>query len=208
MKSKETIVPKINAILFDLGGVLVELGDSPFPREWIGKNETFGSAEWFSSPQATDFECGRISVSEFLRAIKFQLGLSASEAEIRRSFTAWPIGLYSGTEALLRCLATNYKLAILSNTNPLHEPILLNDFGLRDMVDRIYFSHQLGLAKPAPEVYLHVLENLALEPHQVLFLDDNLINVKSAAELGIHAHQVYGLADVKRVIKEFGIIVP
>ena len=70
----------IKLILLDLGGVLVELGDSLFPEQWL--QQDFRLSEWFNSDIARDFERGFISSEQFVSSLKTQLSIPASEDEI------------------------------------------------------------------------------------------------------------------------------
>ncbi|WP_380168081.1 HAD family hydrolase [Jannaschia sp. R86511] len=48
-----------------------------------------------------------------------------------------------------------------------------------------FFSGRLGLVKPDPRVYRHVLAELGAEPQQVVFVDDSPVNIAAARELGL-----------------------
>lgn len=63
-------------------------------------------------------------------------------------------------------------------------------------------SHILGMLKPDPEVFEHVVQSLACKPASILFLDDNTINVTGARKIGMAAYQVKGPEDVKKVFQE------
>ncbi|GAB3655402.1 hypothetical protein GCM10027596_08370 [Nocardioides korecus] len=68
--------------------------------------------------------------------------------------------------------------------------------GYADLLDRSYYSCDLGLAKPDPAYFTHVLTDLDLPADRVAFVDDRLPNVEGAASIGIHAvhwHHTDGL---------------
>jgi len=189
----------IKVILFDLGGVLIELVGSPFPETSMNINE------WFDSPTAKRFERGQISAKEFIKQVKEDLKISASEEEIIKTFQAWPRRLYPGVDDLLETLAQKYALAVLSNTNELHEQILLNNFGLKQKIKSLFFSHRLGCAKPEIEPFQRVLDELEVGPESILFFDDNAENVNTAKTLGINAHQTLGIKGVYSVLSKLGV---
>ncbi len=190
----------IKLILFDLGGVLVELGNEIFPKSWIPEDQPFGLTEWFSSDTAIQFETGLISSAEFIQELKHALSLNASDHQVRAAFKAWPKGLFETTDELLNKLKANFELAVLSNSNEIHEPILMQNFGLQDRIDHIFFSHLIGHSKPSFEAYRYVLKALNVEPRQVMFFDDNPLNVAAAQNLGIQAHQVFSPDDVMQYL--------
>ncbi|MGN6326124.1 HAD-IA family hydrolase [Pseudolysinimonas sp.] len=51
------------------------------------------------------------------------------------------------------------------------------------------YSHELGVAKPDPGAFAHVLDRMNAEPGEVLFIDDAAPNVDAARELGLRAHR-------------------
>ncbi len=180
----------VKLIIFDLGGVLVELGEQLFPSSWMPNNADFGLDEWFASSVAASFETGKISTQTFISELKQSLSIKASDEEVLTAFEYWPKGLLPHADELLRRLKVNYKLAVLSNTNEVHEPRLLNGFDLQSKVDDIFFSHKIGYSKPDPAAFDYVLKSLDVRPNEVVFFDDNMTNVLAARALGILAYQV------------------
>ena len=55
--------------------------------------------------------------------------------------------------------------------------------------DAVYASHIMGIAKPRPEFYEHILSAEQVSASQVVFIDDALENVEAARQIGIHAIQ-------------------
>ncbi len=56
---------------------------------------------------------------------------------------------------------------------------------LSNLFDKIFYSHQMGLSKPDPEIFKTVISEANINPKETLFLDDSPCNVKAANELGI-----------------------
>jgi putative hydrolase of the HAD superfamily len=191
---------QIELVLFDLGGVLVELGEEIFPTSWHPDEQSFGLTDWLSSEAAGKFETGSMAPSEFICQLKQTLSIAASNSEVQTAFEAWPRGLAPGAEALIVRLKSKYQVAVLSNSNEIHEPVLLRQFGLDNLINDIFFSHRIGHAKPSRLSFDYVLENLNFTPNQVLFFDDNTANINAAKALGMHAYQVFSPSDVNKVI--------
>ena len=203
---KERMKQDIQIILLDLGGVLIELGDSPFPREWLRHGESFELSDWFRSETALRFERGDISSIEFAQTMQSELNLSATVEDIVSEFTLWPQGFYPGIEELLDALSQSYSLAVLTNTNELHWPRIRDEFNLARHSNHIFASHLIKMAKPQVESFEYVLKSLNVAPRNVLFFDDNPLNTAAANQIGIQAHTVYGQGALRQKVKALGLL--
>lgn len=197
---------KIEVILFDLGGVLIELKPSPFPKDWFPENRSFDLSQWFKSATALAFERGDISAEEFARALASDLGLTKTTQEILAEFTAWPTGLLPDAHELLVQLGSSHRLAALTNTNELHWPRITGEFHLPQYFSEIYASHRIQSAKPHRDAFLHVVNDLEVAPADILFFDDNPDNVTAAAGIGITSRLARSPDDVRRHLGELGLL--
>jgi putative hydrolase of the HAD superfamily len=79
-----------------------------------------------------------------------------------------------------------YPLALLSN-----ESVRLRDrlieLELHDLFDHILISAEIGMMKPDPTAFRVALQSLQVRPHEAVFIDDALPNIRGAQQLGIHA---------------------
>ena len=193
----------IKVVLFDLGGVIIRLGDHIFPSSWLQSDAVFSLSEWLQSDTSKAFETGLIDANEFARALKSGLSLPQSVDEIIEEFAAWPKELFPGADDLLLSLRQSYQVAALSNINELHVPRMLKEFRLDEYFDNLFFPNELHLSKPDPDFYLKALELLAVAPDEVVFFDDVEKNVSAARGLGINAHQVLGPSSVLPILSKY-----
>jgi putative hydrolase of the HAD superfamily len=107
---------------------------------------------------------------------------------------------------LLARIPPTYRRALLSNSNALHWPRVSNDMGLGAAFNHHFVSHLTGKIKPDAAAFEDVLTTLDCAPARVLFLDDNLLNVEAARNLGMRAAKVQGPREAQRVLIDFGII--
>jgi HAD superfamily hydrolase (TIGR01509 family) len=206
---KSNSAPKdIRVLLFDVGGVLVQLNGVEVMLEWLGKTVTEEELlrMWLLSAAVRQFESGKMDADEFAAGVIAEFGLSVGPQRFLESFTAWPTGLYPGTLEMLALIPRSYQRALLSNSNALHWPRVLHDMRLGAAFDRHFVSHLTGRIKPDSDAFEHVVETLACLPDQVLFLDDNLLNVEAAQRFGMHAIQVRGAGETRGVLTDLGII--
>ena len=158
-------VAEIEVLLLDIGGVLVELSGLPQWRAWTGLEDDEGWHRWLHSPAVRAFESGRSSADEFGVQMVDEFDLPVSAEEFVEAFAAWPTGLLEGASDLLRELRDQpFRLACFSNTNELHWPRFIDDFGLRASLDVHFASHELGLLKPDAESFTEVTPPARLLP--------------------------------------------
>ena len=88
---------------------------------------------------------------------------------------------------LVRNVRSATTVALLSNgTTRLRRDLHVLD--LLDEFDEVFNTAEIGVAKPDPEIFRHVLEQLGVAPHAALFIDDLIDNVVGATDVGITAH--------------------
>ena len=93
-------------------------------------------------------------------------------------------------------LKDSHRLFLLSNTSPIHirqvNSVLtqLNQPTLEQLFERVFYSYEMRMAKPSPDIYRHVLSEAGLVAEETAFYDDNAANIRAAAELGIQAVHV------------------
>jgi len=194
-------------LLFDLGGVLIELVGQPIRNEWIAGHDTpeVSWQKWLTSDAARAFETGRISADDFARQIVAEMNLTISEAQFKQYFTDWPVGLYPGVLNLLRQLENDFELALFSNSNELHWGRKMHEMQLDGCFGHYFASHKIGLAKPDAAAFRYVIEHLPADPDTILFLDDNQMNIDAARAQGMQAERTCGFNEVKAVLAARGI---
>jgi putative hydrolase of the HAD superfamily len=198
----------IRVLLFDVGGVLVQLSGVDAMLEWLGNTITSDELWrlWLRSESVRKFETGQIDAGEFADRVISEFGLAVEPQRFLESFTEWPTGLYPGTLEMLALIPRSYRRALLSNSNALHWPRVLNDMGLGPAFDSHFVSHLTGRIKPDSDAFEHVVESLGCLPGQVLFFDDNPLNVEAAQRFGMHAIRVLGATEAQRVLTDLGVI--
>jgi glucose-1-phosphatase len=198
----------IRVLLFDVGGVLVQLAGVEVMLDWLGNGISADDLwrMWLQSAPVRQFETGKIDASEFAVRVTSEFGLSVEPQRFLDAFVGWPTGLYPGTLEMLARIPRSYRRAILSNSNALHWPRVLNDMQLGSVFDSHFASHLTGRIKPDADAYEHVVKSLDCSPGHVLFLDDNLLNVEAAQRFGMQAIQVRGATETRAALTGLGII--
>ena len=177
-------------LIFDFGNVLIEID----PARSVKAFQALGApadlnleADFFH-----DFETGILSAAGFRDALRGQLKWAASRSSLDAAWNALLLEIPPKPLRVLRSLRTQgYRLALLSNTNPIHIDEVrrrLGPFGYGEFArcfERIFYSYEMGLRKPDPAIYAAVDRELGItSPAEVLFVDDNAANIASAAKHG------------------------
>jgi len=199
-----------DVILFDLGGVLIELAGVDTMLAWSpGADGHEGLwRRWLASPTVRRYESGGSSRDEFAADMVREFALPVPPTAFLSAFEVWPRAVFPGAAELLADLRTQHRLASVSNTNELHWQRFVDHFGIDRHFDANFPSYQVGRLKPDADYFEHVLATLGVAPGRTLFLDDNAVNVEGAAALGIHAVRVTGVDGARAALTELGVVGP
>jgi len=194
-------VPKL--LLFDLGGVLIEVDTAGIRAlDGHGRSDVELWEIWLTTPVVQQYESGKIGNADFAHGVLSAFKSNMDPETFLRSFTAWTLGLFPGTKELLRELRKEYKLAFLSNSNPLHYPRFQAEWGLNDFFDYHFVSHEMGCVKPHAEIFEKLLKAVPFASHEIFFMDDNRLNVESAVQAGIPAQVVRGPSELRQALQQ------
>jgi len=193
----------IEAVVFDLGGVLAEFSGVATMRE-LARIESDDElwARWLGCEWVRRFERGHCSPEDFAAGMVGEWQLPMSGPEFLATFGDWVQHPYEGAEELVADTAERVCVAMLSNMNAVHWERAVSAWPLIKRFDHVFTSFQLGLIKPDVEVFHHVVEALDIEANQVLFLDDNIINVEGARAAGLQAEQVRGVPEARAAVNQ------
>jgi glucose-1-phosphatase len=190
-----TMIKGIKHIIFDLGGVLLNLDYSLTEKAFINAGvKNFG--ELYSQLAQGDifdrWETGKMSRAEFISAMQQASSTPLTEAQILDAWNAMLLDFPVRRLQILQQLRNYYDLFLLSNTNEIHEETfnntLMRQHGIPNIgvfFDKVYMSHRVGLRKPMPEIFERVLEDNGLKASETLFIEDSPQHIETAKKLGI-----------------------
>lgn len=121
-----------------------------------------------------------------------ELGVDDPDAFIDAEHEVWrPAHTVLGSaQALLESLRSRgLKTGLVANSWPDPARLLraeVEAFGLRELLDVVVFSEDVGVGKPQPEIFLHALERLGVDPFDAMYVGDRLdTDVQGAAAVGM-----------------------
>jgi len=199
---------RIDAILFDLGGVLIELAGVEQMLAWCPDLPSTDELwrRWLHSSAVRRYETGSATRAAFADEIVREFGLPVDADTFLRAFAHWPRALYPGATALLAELAPRHRLASVSNTNEFHWERFQREWSLGAHFHYNFPSHEVGRLKPDADYFTHVIEALDVPAARVLFVDDNALNVAAATRLGIVARRVAGVDGLRATLAALGLL--
>ncbi|NLA25181.1 MAG: HAD family phosphatase [Bacteroidales bacterium] len=183
----------IKNIVFDLGNVILNIDASLSVLEFEKLQLKNFDELYTLSNQVGLFdqlEKGEIEPEEFYAKIREISKLDLKDFEIINAWNALILDFPKENIELLKSLKSKYRTFILSNTNYIHYKYYteqlqtnFNINGLEDLVEKAYFSHELGYRKPDEIIYKFVENHANIKPEETLFIDDNAENCLSAEKL-------------------------
>ena len=201
---------KIKNIVFDLGGVLVDLDF----KAAINGLQKAGFAKVKEQLQSFDregifqkFELGEMTAEEFRTAIRENSTMTLTDEEIDALWNAMLLEIPREKLELILDLRGKYMVYLLSNTNSIHwDYVCKNAFNYRgfrvnDYFEETFLSYEMHLAKPNKAIFEKVLHDANLLPEETLFIDDSEANCKAAEEVGIHTHHYHIGDDLSKIFE-------
>lgn len=199
----------IKTLIFDLGNVIVPFD---FKRAYakLGPLCSCPVTEISARIRSTDlvqrFETGRIAPEPFVEQLSALLGLNISYNDFCTLWTSVFIEETLIPESLFAQLGEQHRLLVLSNTNLIHFSMLKATYPLFRHFDHYVLSYELGVMKPAPEIYQEAIARAECSARECFFTDDILINVEAARENGIDAVQFLSAAQLEGELRMRGVL--
>lgn len=202
------LVPEFDVLLFDLGGVLMDFAGFEELSGLLPGSPGRSAVRdrWIHSPAVQRFERGEITSRRFAEAVIEELEIPLEPPEFLTAFVEWARPPYPGAIELLQSLGKRYRIAALSNANELHTPLHRERFG--HVIERLYFSDEIGVVKPDRAIFEHVIDDLEVPAGRIAFFDDTPINVEAARRAGLRAFEVDGLPSLSTELRRLGAFDP
>jgi len=191
-------------IIFDLGGVLIKFPGIEKLLEWmeVKTDEDTFKEKWLFSETVIKFETGKIEEKEFAEKIIKEFKFQITKEKFLNEFSNFCEGPYRGVDKLIKKLSKTHVLGILSNTNKLHWEIFQKKFKFINLIKNKFLSFEIGEIKPDEKIYKFVIEQLKCKPEEIIYFDDNIINVEAAKKIGIKSYKVNGFIELKKILND------
>ena len=194
---------KINTIIFDLGGVLIDWNpEYVYLKEFRGDRDKM---DWFlNTICAWDWNVNQDAGYPLAKATEERVALYPEHEDlIRMYYGRWEEMLGFAHDDTLKVLETlvnhpDYRVLALTNWSGETWPKALEKFPWPQWFEGILVSGNEGMRKPFSEIYQLMLSRYAIKAEEAIFIDDSAANIAGCEQLGItgiHFKDANGLLD-------------
>ena len=204
MKAERSGVP-VEAVLFDLGGVVVGIDFSRVFAHWArasGSQAADLAARFAMDDGYTAHERGEIDFAGYCGHLRRGLSIDLDDAALLAGWNDIFIGVVPGIEDVFGEVLWRWPLYGFSNTNAVHHDVWSVRYAATlAPLRRMYCSHALGARKPDPAAFRLVAGDIGLDPASILFFDDTAENIVGAAAAGMQAYLIDPKGDVPAQVR-------
>jgi len=200
----------LQAVVFDLGGVLIDWDPRYLYRKLFNGNEQaverfLQEINFFEWNQQQD--AGRL----FKEAVEEACQLYPQHCDLIRAYDARYPESISGpiwaTVEILRAIKqAGYPVYALSNWPTEKWQLIRPRFEFFNWFDEIVISGEVGLAKPDPQIFRLLLDRIGYAPAECLYIDDAAHNIVVAAQLGFRTHHFETSEKLQAALQDLGVL--
>jgi len=199
---------KFRAVIFDIGRVLIRI-DVGRAMKGLASGTSLSPEElWLAiekDPRWKDWQEGRISARAWHLHVKQRFGGSAT---FERFTEAWNLVLDPEpilSNELFEKLSKNYRLGLLSNTDPIHVAYIESRYDFFSHFPVRVYSCVIGAAKPNPLIYREVLRACRVRAKEAVYVDDIAAYVEAARRLGMAGIQFQSSEQLELAFHDLGL---
>jgi HAD superfamily hydrolase (TIGR01509 family) len=199
---------KFRAIIFDIGRVLIRV-DISRAMDGLASGLSLTSEEVWSAiendPRWLDWQEGRISPRDWHLHLTKRLGASLTFEQFsevwNRALDPNPIL----SESFLEKLSKNYRLALLSNTDPIHMSNEEARFPFFRFFPIRVYSYRVGASKPDPVIFREALKASKVRAEEAVYIDDVAAYAEAAQRLGMSGIVFQSPEQLQSELRDLGV---
>lgn len=172
-------------MVFDLGGVIAT-DPSPLACRELAKitGIEFNKVYKIVRKNQDPVQRRKISVKKYWENVKKDLKSDFDVSEIEKIFLK-SLRPYPRVINLVKKLKEKYKVGLLSNTEKENFEYWKKKYSFDKLFDVIITSFETGSRKPEKKIYKILIEKLDVKPEEIVFVDNEIKNLRGASKLGI-----------------------
>jgi len=194
-------------MLFDMGGVVLSVDFKDIFKAWA-KLSTLDESNFLSrfslDEKYQQHERGTIDAAAFFQYQRDMYALEGTDSEIIAGWNAIFGAEITQSLDAIDAISGSIPCYGFTNTNRTHQVYWEAKFPrMHSTFEKLFVSSEIGLRKPDAEAFYYVLNEISVDPEELLFFDDSVENVEGASVLGIQTVLVTGPAAVLDALKQF-----
>lgn len=201
-------MPAINALFWDVGGVLLTNAWDRTERTKAFEHFHLDPDEFHARHEmvVSSFERGKITLEEYLDRTVFY----KERPFTREAFRDFMFALSQPFPEVLQFAQSiansgKYFMGTINNESRELNDYRIEEFALRKMFRLFVSSCFVGLRKPERDIYRLALEITQFPAQQCCFIDDRALNLECAAQLGMHTIQMQSLEQLQADLTQLGV---
>ena len=199
----------IDAVVFDLGGVLIDWNPRYLYRSIFVDDED-GMERFLSEVTTADWNAEQDAGRSWRDAVDVLVAQHPDRRDLIVAYhERWADmlgGPIEGTVAVLDELRlAGIRVAALSNWSAETFPIAQERYAFLGWFETIVVSGAVGLVKPDLRIYHHLLDVTGFSPASTVFVDDAPANVAAAEQLGMTGLQFHDPETLRRDLRDLGL---
>lgn len=210
------LIMAIENIIFDFGGVILDIDPQLTINELIKlgyhSKEKLNSKDFYLNV-IRKFERGIYTPEIFRDKLRDYLQLELTDQQVDDAWNALLFDIPRERIEVIEKVKKNYPIFLLSNSNEIHYDLYVRDLQLRfgyrefdELFNKSYFSFDLHMCKPDPDVYSFVIYQEHLNPAHTLFVDDREENLEGARKVGLRTYLLTEPERIRDIFDENGLL--
>lgn len=201
-----------SAIIFDLGGVLLNLNYQNTITEFekLGvNNATSIYSQAKQTPLFDLLETGKISPTKFRTEFRELFSLNCTDEQLDKAWNAMLLDLPNSRVELLKQVARRTRMFLFSNTNQIHIDWFKNylteidEANFLQVFEKAYLSHEVQLRKPHVATFKWIVAQNQLNPETTLFIDDSEQHIEGAKKAGLQTYWLQPHEEITELFADF-----
>jgi 2-haloacid dehalogenase len=201
---------KIDTVVFDLGGVLIDWNPRYLYRKIFKTEEEI---DWFIENICTyEWNDHQDAGRSFAEATEELLKkFPEHEIPIKAWYGRFPETISGAIQPTVDVLSqikkkNAHRLYALTNWSAESFPWAKDNFEFLHWFEGIVVSGEEKTRKPFPEFYNILFNRYNIDPARAVFIDDNLKNIKGANEVGLNTIHFTSAAELEKDLKKLGVL--
>jgi FMN phosphatase YigB (HAD superfamily) len=199
---------KPRAIIFDIGRVLVRI-DVARAMQGLSTGGSLSPAELWPAiekdPRWPDWQEGRMAPRDWYLHLSRRLGGDFTFEQFTKIWNRVLDPTPIHEDGFFQGLSKTYRLALLSNTDPIHVQHLEANYSFFKFFRTRIYSCSVGASKPNPLIYREALRALKVQAQEAIYIDDIAAYVEAAQRLGMGGIQFQSPAQLTTDLKALGV---